>query len=106
LNIYYQSLLQSGANTPGVPVGSTLLGFCSLPQRGVTSNTPNSAYVIDGCNILSGTLPGGDYGGYNLGGTSVHEVGVSPSSVSENQGGGRDRSEVGNLKKSKQLTSV
>jgi hypothetical protein len=75
LNIHHQSNLESGANIAGVPAGSTLRGFCSLPQRGVTNSTPSSAYVIDGCKILSGTLPEGDYGG----GTSVHEVGMSTS---------------------------
>ncbi|EXJ93513.1 hypothetical protein A1O1_01905 [Capronia coronata CBS 617.96] len=101
LNIYYQSLLQAGANTPGIPAGSTLLGFCSLPAAGVTSggttgggsisggstgvgNTtpgtgtptpPNSRYILDGCNVLSGTMPGGNMVGYNLGGTTAHEVG-------------------------------
>ncbi|OAG45177.1 hypothetical protein AYO21_00525 [Fonsecaea monophora] len=75
LNIYYQSLLQAGSNTPGVPAGSTLLGFCSLPASGVTSTTPRSLYHIDGCNILSGTMPGGNMQGYNLGGTTAHEVG-------------------------------
>ncbi|EXJ69726.1 uncharacterized protein A1O5_06797 [Cladophialophora psammophila CBS 110553] len=75
LNIYYQSLLQAGSNTPGVPAGSTLLGFCSLPAGGVTSTTPRNEYVVDGCNVLSGTMPGGDMQGYNLGGTTAHEVG-------------------------------
>ena len=75
LNIYYQSQLQAGSNTPGVPAGSTLLGFCSLPTSGVTASTPPEYYVIDGCNILSETMPGGNFGGYNLGGTTAHEVG-------------------------------
>jgi hypothetical protein len=75
LNIYYQSLLQAGANTPGVPAGSTLLGFCSLPASGVTQSTPLEQYIVDGCNVLSGTMPGGNMQGYNLGGTTAHEVG-------------------------------
>ncbi|KAJ9604568.1 alkylphosphocholine resistance protein lem3 [Cladophialophora chaetospira] len=75
LNIYYQSLLQAGANTPGVPPGSTLLGFCSLPTSGVTESTPVDQYIVDGCNILSGTMPGGNMVNYNLGGTTAHEVG-------------------------------
>jgi hypothetical protein len=75
LNIYYQSQLQATANTPGITPGDTLLGFCSLPSAGVTATTPVDDYVVDGCNILSGTMPGGNYGGYNLGGTTVHEVG-------------------------------
>ncbi|KAK5558041.1 alkylphosphocholine resistance protein lem3 [Exophiala xenobiotica] len=75
LNIYYQSQLQANANTPGVPPGSTLLGFCTLPESGITPGMDRDEYVIDGCNVLSGTMPGGYYGGYNLGGTTAHEVG-------------------------------
>lgn len=75
LNIYYQSQLQTTSETPGVPAGAILLGFCSLPAAGVTRTTTPDSYVIDGCNILSGTLPGGSIGGYNLGGTTAHEVG-------------------------------
>jgi hypothetical protein len=75
LNIYYQSELQSAAGTPGVPAGSTLLGFCSLPTAGVTPTTPPSAYTLDGCNVLSQTMPGGNLNAYNLGGTTAHEVG-------------------------------
>jgi hypothetical protein len=75
LNIYYQSLLQAGVNTPGVPAGSTLLGFCSLPAGGVTSRTSPDDYVVDGCNVLTATMPGGNLANYNLGGTTAHEVG-------------------------------
>ena len=75
LNIYYQSLLQANANTPGVPPGSTLLGFCTLPEGGITAGMDSEEYVFDGCNVLSGTMPGGSYVGYNLGGTTAHEVG-------------------------------
>ncbi|KEF54669.1 uncharacterized protein A1O9_09111 [Exophiala aquamarina CBS 119918] len=75
LNIYYQSQLRTTSETPGVPAGALLLGFCSLPAAGVTRSTPPDAYVVDGCNILSGTMPGGKVGGYNLGGTTAHEVG-------------------------------
>lgn len=75
LNIYYQSELQSAPGTPGVPAGSTLLGYCSLPSTGVTSTTPPSVYILDGCNVLSATMPGGSLNGYNLGGTTAHEVG-------------------------------
>lgn len=75
LNIYYQSQLQSAAGTPGIPAGSILLGYCSLPAAGVGSKTPATAYVYDGCNILSSTMPGGATYGYNQGGSTVHEVG-------------------------------
>ena len=75
LNIYYQSELQSSSGTVGVPAGSTLLGFCSLPSSGVTRITTPSVYILDGCNVLSGTMPGGNLNGYNIGGTTAHEVG-------------------------------
>ncbi len=75
LNIYYQSQLQSTPGTPGIPAGSILLGYCSLPAAGVGTRTPAAAYVLDGCNILSGTMPGGNIFGYNRGGSTVHEVG-------------------------------
>jgi len=75
LNIYYQSQLQAAPGTPGIPAGSILLGYCSLPAAGVGSRTPAAAYVLDGCNILSGTMPGGPVSGYNRGGSTVHEVG-------------------------------
>jgi Pregnancy-associated plasma protein-A len=75
LNIYYQSQLQAAPGTPGIPVGSILLGYCSLPAAGVGTRTPAAAYVLDGCNILSSTMPGGSAYGYNQGGSTVHEVG-------------------------------
>ena len=72
LNVYFQSSLQQ---TSGSSAGTTLLGFCSLPSAGITSSTDPAEYNHDGCNILSSTLPGGAYANYNLGGTTVHEVG-------------------------------
>ena len=75
LNIYYQSKLQATPNTPGIPAGSILLGFCSLPATGIRTTTAASVYVLDGCNILSSTMPGGSTNGYNSGGSTVHEVG-------------------------------
>jgi len=75
LNLYYQSQLQSAPGTPGVPAGSALLGYCSLPSSGITKTTNTSVYTLDGCNVLSGTMPGGSYEGYNLDGTTAHEVG-------------------------------
>ena len=69
LNVYFQSSLQETSS------GLTLLGFCTLPSAGITTATPPDSYVDDGCNILSSTIPGGSYSGYNLGGTTVHEVG-------------------------------
>ena len=75
LNVYLQSELQSARGTPGVPVGSVLLGYCSLPSAGITTQTPESVYALDGCNILSSTMPGGTFQQYNEGGTAVHEIG-------------------------------
>jgi hypothetical protein len=75
LNVYFQSGLQSAPGTPGVPAGSVLLGYCSLPSVGITPTTPESTYVLDGCNILSSTMPGGTFQQYNRGGTAVHEIG-------------------------------
>ena len=46
-----------------------------MPAAGVTATTPQSVYILDGCNVLSGTMPGGTLNGYNLGGTTAHEVG-------------------------------
>ena len=75
LNIYYQSQLQAAPGTPGIPAGSILLGFCSLPAAGVGPRTPPAAFVLDGCNILTSTMPGGSTRGYNQGGSTAHEVG-------------------------------
>jgi hypothetical protein len=75
LNVYFQSELQSAPGTPGVPAGSVLLGYCSLPSAGITPKTSESVYVLDGCNILSSTMPGGAFQQYNQGGTAVHEIG-------------------------------
>ena len=75
LNVYFQSELQSAPGTPGVPSGSVLLGYCSLPSAGITPTTPAYEYTIDGCNILSSTMPGGTFQQYNEGGTAVHEIG-------------------------------
>lgn len=75
LNIYYQAQLQASSSTPGIPQGSILLGFCSLPSAGIRANTPPIVYTLDGCNILSATMPGGTQNGYNQGGSTVHEVG-------------------------------
>lgn len=76
LNIYFQTRLQATKNTPGnSPIGTILLGYCALPVSGVAASTKKESYIADGCNILSRTLPGQDLPNYNLGGTTVHEVG-------------------------------
>lgn len=73
LNVFFQSDLQTQGADPSA--SATLLGFCSVPIEGVTDATPRSEYVTDGCNILSGTMPGGSVSAYNMGGTAVHEIG-------------------------------
>ena len=76
LNVYFQSLLQAAPGAPGVPPGSVLLGYCSLPEGGVTADTLPYVYALDGCNVLSSTMPdGGTFTEYNAGGTAVHEIG-------------------------------
>lgn len=54
---------------------SNLLGFCTLPNPRINSSSPPADYIEDGCNILAATMPGGSIAHYNLGGTTVHEVG-------------------------------
>lgn len=63
LNLYLHSDLTGG-----------ILGTCTLPSE-VPAGADSSVYISDGCNVAAGTMPGGDIGGYNAGGTSVHEVG-------------------------------
>ena len=63
LNLYFHTDLTGG-----------ILGTCSLPSK-VPAGAPASIYVSDGCNVAAGTMPGGTIGGYNQGGTSIHETG-------------------------------
>ncbi|ETN36334.1 uncharacterized protein HMPREF1541_08611 [Cyphellophora europaea CBS 101466] len=74
LNVYFQSNLKSNGDD-GLPAGATLLGLCTLPVTGVSAVTAPARYVRDGCNVLSGTMPGGRMNGYNLGATAAHEMG-------------------------------
>lgn len=63
LNIYFHTDLSGG-----------LLGTCTLPAPlplGATLQT----YINDGCDVNANTMPGGSFGGYNLGKTAVHETG-------------------------------
>jgi hypothetical protein len=48
------------------------LGYCYFPT---TVTTGSNNYYLDGCSILSSSLPGGSATNYNLGLTVVHEVG-------------------------------
>lgn len=60
LNIYIQQ-----------DVGGAL-GYCTIPS----DHPPNSTkFFMDGCTILSSSLPGGSLEGFNLGRTATHEVG-------------------------------
>lgn len=63
LNLYFHTDLTGG-----------ILGTCTLPSK-VPVGAPTSIYVSDGCNVAAGTMPGGSIGGYNQGGTSIHETG-------------------------------
>lgn len=59
LNVYFQNL------------GDGLLGYCYFP----TSNPTASDLRLDGCSILSTSVPGGTTTSYNLGRTATHEIG-------------------------------
>lgn len=48
------------------------LGYCYFPTS--TSGSDTNFY-LDGCTILSSTVPGGSETNYNLGLTAVHEIG-------------------------------
>jgi len=63
LNIYFHTDL-SGGN----------LGTCTLPSQ-VPSGATMQTYISDGCDVNANTMPGGTFGGYNMGKTAVHETG-------------------------------
>ncbi|KAI8217320.1 metalloprotease [Colletotrichum sp. SAR 10_86] len=48
------------------------LGLCFFPTN---ITTEPEALPLDGCGIVSSTVPGGDNTDYNLGKTAVHEIG-------------------------------
>lgn len=60
LNIYLQEDL--GGN----------LGYCYFPTYAPEGS---SAFIRDGCSVLSTSVPGGSSSGYDLGKTATHEVG-------------------------------
>ncbi|MCJ1482569.1 hypothetical protein MMC06_002735 [Schaereria dolodes] len=79
LNIYFQTNL----STMDYGQMSQLLGYCTLPTN-VTFEActeckpqefPPVDYILDGCNVLAGSMPNGTVYGYNQGKTAVHEVG-------------------------------
>ncbi|OLN86652.1 Extracellular metalloprotease-like protein 1 [Colletotrichum chlorophyti] len=47
-------------------------GYCYFPTNAPSGST---AFIRDGCSILSTTVPGGSLRNYNLGKTVTHEVG-------------------------------
>ncbi|KAK2808604.1 hypothetical protein FQN49_008703 [Arthroderma sp. PD_2] len=60
LNVYFAPNLEGG-----------LLGFCYFPM----ANPSESDLLVDGCVILSGSVPGGETAPFNEGKTTTHEVG-------------------------------
>ncbi|KAF3217204.1 hypothetical protein TWF106_008042 [Orbilia oligospora] len=60
LNVYYR------------PLGDGLLGICVFPED-VTQG--DRTFVLDGCQVLTGSVPGGDTTNYNDGKTATHEIG-------------------------------
>lgn len=50
------------------------LGICTLPSQ-VPAGSPASVYNLDGCDVNANTMPGGNFAGYNMGKTAVHETG-------------------------------
>ena len=65
LNLYFMSDVKDEYGMTG------LLGQCHFPHADATA----SIFTLDGCVILSDTLPGGNRTNYNHGFTAVHEIG-------------------------------
>jgi hypothetical protein len=61
INLYY------------VPMEGGLLGIAAPPMDNVTQGSEE--FIFDGVIIASGSLPGGSLTNYNMGWTSVHEIG-------------------------------
>ncbi|MDI1487458.1 MAG: hypothetical protein OHK93_006728 [Ramalina farinacea] len=61
LNVYFLSDLGDG-----------LLGICNFPANAPRGST---TFQQDGCDVLAGSLPGGDVANYNQGGSATHEIG-------------------------------
>ncbi|KAM0413186.1 hypothetical protein ACHAPD_008273 [Fusarium lateritium] len=61
INLYY------------VPMEGGLLGIAAPPMDNITVGS--AEFIFDGVIIASGSLPGGSLANYNIGWTSVHEIG-------------------------------
>jgi hypothetical protein len=61
LNVYYQT-----------QVGNRV-GYCHFPVPNIVKGS--ETFLRDGCNIRADTMPGGSLKGYELGKTTIHEVG-------------------------------
>ncbi|EPS35083.1 hypothetical protein H072_11558 [Dactylellina haptotyla CBS 200.50] len=60
LNVYYR------------PLGDGLLGICVFPE----DVTPGDrTFILDGCQVLSGSVPNGGVANYDEGKTATHEIG-------------------------------
>ncbi|KAK0613200.1 metalloprotease 1 precursor [Immersiella caudata] len=69
LNIYFRTVVGVYDESPN----RGLLGLCTLPWNYAVGSDP---FWDDGCMVLHTTVPGGtDNQGYNMGITTVHEVG-------------------------------
>ncbi|KAF3925826.1 Ulilysin [Dactylellina cionopaga] len=60
LNVYYR------------PLGDGLLGICVFPEH-VTAG--DRTFILDGCQVLSGSVPNGGVANYEDGKTATHEIG-------------------------------
>ncbi|OAA36628.1 metalloprotease 1 [Metarhizium rileyi] len=67
LNIYYFRSITDNYN------GDRLTGWCNYPDN--PSNNNWETWYLDGCNLHTGTLPGGSFSPYNQGKITIHEVG-------------------------------
>ncbi|VUC26029.1 unnamed protein product [Clonostachys rosea] len=65
-------------------LGYGSIGQCSFPQDIIEGS---DELYLNGCMVNAQTLPGGSIDGYNLGGTTIHEVGHWFTLVHTFQGG-------------------
>ncbi|KAK4034306.1 metalloprotease [Parachaetomium inaequale] len=50
------------------------LGYCYFPEAG-GATAGSTTQIRDGCTVLAASVPGGSATNFNLGGTTIHEVG-------------------------------